>query len=280
MLFGQDNSGGDENGNSDSMIMCSIDNRSKKIKLTTFMRDTKVQIPGYDSGKLTWAYAYGGPALAIQTIESNFGIKIDRYAVVDYDSFKSIVDIMGGVDIELTDDEIGYINWQMYINNQADDRNTITDSAGVVHLNGIEALWYARDRGFYEPEKYPGVVFSGDDWDRTRRQRNFLSTVVSNLKNASLTQIVSIVSEVGPLITTNFKKDEITTLVANSLTYLQYDVEQYCIPPGDLGELWQYNRDGYLGSYIEIIDMDTVRSDLAKFVFENVINNSLSGSDE
>lgn len=279
MLFGQDYAGsGEENGRSDSMIMCSIDNRNKKIKLTTFMRDTKVYIPGYDYGKLNSAYAYGGPALAIQTIESNFGIKIDRYAVVDYDSFKSIVDIMGGVDIELTEDEIGYINFQMYINNQADDRNTITDPAGIVHLNGTEALWYARDRGFYEPDEYPGVVFEGDDWDRTRRQRNFLSTVFGNLKEASLTQIISMVGEVGPLITTNFKKDEITTLVANSLTYLQYDVEQYCIPQGEIGDLWQYNKSDALGSYIEIIDMDRSRNEFAKFVFEDLINTSSSAS--
>lgn len=276
MLFGQDYSDGDANGRSDSMIMCSIDNRHKKIKLTTFMRDTKVYVPGYDYCKLNAAYAYGGPALAIETIESNFGIKIDRYAVVDYDSFKSIVDIMGGVDIELTEDEIGYINFQMYINDQANDRNTITSPAGKVHLNGQEALWYARDRGFYEPEEYPGVVFEGDDWDRTRRQRNFLSTVFGSLKSASLPQIISIVGEVGPLITTNFKKDEITTLVANALTYLKYDVEQYCIPQGELGGLWQYNRTGELGEFIEIIDMDRSRNDFAKFVFEDLIGTTSS----
>lgn len=275
MLFGEDYSSGDENGRSDSMIMCSIDNRHKKIKLTTFMRDTWVNIPGHDYAKLNAAYMYGGPSLAIQTIESNFGIKIDRYAVVDYKSFVSIVDVLGGVDIELTDDEIGYINWQMYINDQADDRNTITDSAGVVHLNGTEALWYARDRGFQD-DNYPGVVFEGDDWDRTRRQRNFLSTVFSSIKGASLPQIISIVGEIGPLVTTNLKKDEITTLVANSLTYLKYDVEQYCIPQGDIGGLWQYNETENHENYIEILDMDIVRNDFAKFTFEDLIDTTSS----
>lgn len=275
MLFGEDYSSGDENGRSDSMIMCSIDNRHKKIKLTTFMRDTWVNIPGHDYAKLNAAYMYGGPSLAIQTIESNFGIKIDRYAVVDYKSFVSIVDVLGGVDIELTDDEIGYINWQMYINDQADDRNTITDSAGVVHLNGTEALWYARDRGFQD-DNYPGVVFEGDDWDRTRRQRNFLSTVFSSIKGASLPQIISIVGEIGPLVTTNLKKDEITTLVANSLTYLKYDVEQYCIPQGDIGGLWQYNKTENQEDYIEILDMDIVRNDFAKFTFEDLIDTTSS----
>lgn len=272
MLFGEDHAEGDANGRSDSMIMCSIDNRHKKIKLTTFMRDSWVNIPDYGYDKLTNAYAYGGAALTIQTIESNFGIKVDRYAVVDYDSFKSIVDVLGGVDIELTDDEIGYINFQMYINDKSGNtpRETITDSAGVVHLNGREALWYARDRGFDDP-KYPGVIFEGDDWARTKRQRNFLNVVFSSLKDASLPQIISIVGEVGPLVTTNFKKDEITTLVAHSLTYLQYDVDQYFVPQGEIGNLWKYSDDPS-NSYIEIIDMNTVRNDFAKFIFEDLID--------
>ncbi len=275
MLFGVDFAKeGEEHSRSDSMIMCSIDNRHKKLKLTTFMRDTWVNIPNHGYDKLTNSYSYGGAALTIQTIESNFGIKIDRYAVVDYESFRSIVDILGGVDIELTQDEIGYINFQMYINDDSGEtpQETITDPPGVVHLNGREALWYARDRGFEDPEKYPGVVFEGDDWDRTRRQRNFLNTVFTSMKDASLPQIISIVSEVGPLITTNFKKDEITTLVANSLKYLQYDVEQYYVPQGELGNLWQYNKDEYENSYIEIIDMNTVRNDFAKFIFEDLID--------
>lgn len=280
MLFGEEKEKGEEHGRTDTMIMLSIDNINKKIKLTTFMRDTFVYIPGYDHGKLNSAYSFGGPALAIQTIESNFGIGIDRYAVVDYESFKKIIDILGGVDIELTEDEIGYINFQMWINDQTDTPTTITDPAGVVHLNGTEALWYARNRGFYEPEKYPGVVFSGDDWDRTRRQRNFLSTTLSSLKSASLDQIIRIAGEIGPYITTNFKKDEITTLLLNSLTYLQYDVEEFSIPNGDLGGNWQYTNDPYYGSCISIIDIDAVRNDFAKFVFEDAVTTNTSSTTE
>ncbi len=278
MLFGEDKTNGEENGRSDTMIMLSIDNRNKKIKLTTFMRDTFVYIPGYDHGKLNSAYQFGGPALAIETIESNFGIKVDRYAVVDYQSFKKIIDIMGGIDIELTEDEIGYINFQMWINDQADTPTTITDPAGVVHLNGTEALWYARDRGFYEPEKYPGIVFSGDDWDRTRRQRNFLSTTMSNLKSASLDQIIRMAGEIGPLITTNFKKDEITTLILNALTYLQYDVEEFSIPNGDLGGNWEYMNDSYYGSCIAITDLDAVRNEFAEFIFEDLVTNTTTSN--
>lgn len=155
MLFGEDSrKAGEEHGRSDTMIMLSIDNRHKKLKLTSFMRDTYVTIPGnnsvgepYGENKLNAAYTLGGPQLTIKTIESNFGINIDRYAVVDFKSFRNIIDILGGVDIELTSEEIDYINWQSYINNQVDTRNELADEPGVVHLNGRQALWYARNRG-------------------------------------------------------------------------------------------------------------------------------------
>lgn len=147
MLFGEDNSNGDKHGRSDTMIMMTIDNNHKKLKLTSFQRDTYVYIPGYGYDKLNASYNYGGAKLSIQTIEANFGIKVDRYAVVDFDSFKKIIDTLGGIDMEVTQDEIDYINYQMYKNNQADTRTTITDAPGTVHLNGQEALWYARNRG-------------------------------------------------------------------------------------------------------------------------------------
>lgn len=98
MLFGEDNAKGEKFGRSDSMIMLSIDNRHKKLKMTSFQRDSYVYVDGYGYDKLTNAYAYGGPKLTIQTIESNFGVKVDRYAVVDYASFIDIIDVLGGID--------------------------------------------------------------------------------------------------------------------------------------------------------------------------------------
>ncbi len=86
MLFGEDNKGEDEHGRTDTMIMMSVDNRHKKIKLTSFQRDTYVYIPGHGNNKINAAYTLGGPKLTIETIEANFGIKVDRYAVVDFDS--------------------------------------------------------------------------------------------------------------------------------------------------------------------------------------------------
>lgn len=280
MVFGED-SGVDsttEYGRSDTMIMVSIDNRHKKIKLTSFMRDMLVNIPcvddaGNDHGldKLNAAYTLGGAELSVKTIESNFGVDIDRYAIVNFQSFKNIIDALGGIDINLTQDEIDYINWQTYINKQSEERYEITAEPGTVHLNGRQALWYARDRG-YEDEEHPEFVVEGDDFDRTSRQRNLMRTLMNELKKASLTDIVKIVNEIGPMVTTNLKKDEITTLVANAMTYLSYDIEEFSLPTGDCYRYGWYNQQ----SVLEIIDMQLMRTQLAKFVFgeETVVANN------
>lgn len=282
MLFGEDNrKDGEEQGRSDTMLMLSVDNRHKKLKLTSFMRDMLVTIPGvndagqsYGLDKLNASYTYGGPELTIKTIESNFGIDIDRYAVVDFESFKNIIDTLGGIDIELTQDEIDYINFQTYINGQSDERYEITDEPGMIHLNGRQALWYSRDRG-YQDESHPEFVVSGDDFDRTARQRNLLRTLMRNLKKANLGQIVNIVGQIGPMITTNLKKDEITTLVANSLTYLSYDFAEYRLPVEGYYQYDWYNDQ----SVLVITDWDATRYEMAKFVFEDSVIQNMPTSD-
>lgn len=266
LLFGADKSN-DGVSRSDSMIMLSIDNRHKKLKLTSFMRDMWVYIPDYGYSKLNHAYAYGGAKLSIATIEQNFGIKIDRYAIVDFNSFKSIIDILGGIDIELSDEEIDYINWQSWKNNQVDTRNELQVPAGIVHLNGRQALWYARNRGDID------AGFSGSDFDRTDRQRKLLRTLASNMKSATLPQIISIVDQIGPLVTTNLKKTEITTLVANSLTYLQYDMVEYRLPSDG-----NYSAESHYGmSTLDIIDWEQERIDLATYIYEELVTDALEG---
>lgn len=275
MLFGEDNSKKTSVsgfGLSDTMIMMSIDNRHKKLKLTSFQRDSYLYIPGHGYNKLNASYTLGGAKLAIQTIEANYGIKVDRYAVVDFESFKEIVDTLGGVDIELTRDEIDYINYQMYKNGQVSEYTTITDEPGIVHLDGKEALWYARNRGLTVGEDGNEIGIDGDDWDRTSRQRKLLETMFNSMKSADLTKIISIVSSVGPLITTNIKKDEITALVSHSLTYLSYDVEQYYVPEEGL---WYYDDkteiNGEITSTIKISDLEKQRIKFASFIFEDLI---------
>ena len=274
MLFGEDNKHEEEHGRTDTMIMLSIDNVHKKLKLTSFQRDTYVYIPGQGYDKINASYTLGGATLSIKTIQANFGVKIDRYAVVDFDSFKDIIDTLGGVEIEVTKDEIEYINYQMYKNGQSNgNRHTITAKPGVIRLNGQEALWYSRNRGLTIGEDGNEIGISGDDWDRTARQRKLLTKMVTDLKGAGLSDIVEIVNKVGPKITTNLKKDEIMGLVSNALTYISYEIKQTYVPKEGL---WYYNNPGddswyVAGSCIHITDMEAQRKALADFVYEDLV---------
>lgn len=265
MLFGADQYG--DAGLSDTMILLSIDNRHEKIKMTSFLRDTYITIPGYYATKLNAAYAFGGAELSIATIEANYGVQVDRYAIVNFETFKEIVDIMGGVDVELTQEEIWYINDQIAQNGQTEYLPYETEP-GMVHLNGQQSLWYARNRGGY----VNGTEYGGSDWDRVERQRNFLNSVIDELKGASLTEIVQIVNAVGPNITTNLKNSEITTLVSGALTYLSYDIEQLSVPTDGT---WGYGYNE-AGSVILVNDWNKVRYDLAKFIYEDSVADAYS----
>lgn len=274
MLFGEDNNQGEKYGRTDTMILMSIDTVHKKLKLTSFQRDTYVYIPGYGYNKINASYTLGGATLSIRTIQSNFGIKIDRYAIVDFDSFKDIIDTLGGVEMEVTQDEIDYINYQMYKNDQSDgNRTTITEKPGLIRLNGQEALWYARDRGLKKGEDGNEIGISGDDWDRTARQRKLLTKMVTDLKGASFGQIVEIVDTIGPKITTNLKVDEILKLSTNALTYIGYQIVQNYVPNEGL---WYYNKPedeswDIAGSCIIISDLEAQSTALAEFVYEDLI---------
>lgn len=279
LLFGQDAHGTSETdkyGRSDTIILLSLDNRHEKIKLTSFQRDTYVTIPGYGDGKLNSAFSLGGVKLSIEMIEANFGIHVDKYACVDFASFREIIEVLGGVDMELTLEEIEYINAQIDVNNQLKYTSFIeydpTKEKQTIHLDGYQALWYARDRGYDSLGGNPEYSFSGDDWDRTARQRNLLTTIVNDLKeNASLTDIVEIVNKVGPLVTTNLKKNDITYLVSNVMTYLNYDMVDSSQP---VEGTWKYAKTDDLQSVILITDWDKVRFDIAKFIYEETVTGS------
>lgn len=155
LLAGVDGNNLDKGNRSDSMMVLTIDEKNNDIRITSLARDTYVQIPGYGEEKLTHAYAYGGPALLLQTIDKNFGLKIDKYAVVSFSSFEKIIDAMGGVEIDVLPKEVSYIQG--------------VDSAGKQTLNGAEALAYSRIR------------YADDAYQRDNRQRTVMQAAYNKL---------------------------------------------------------------------------------------------------
>ena len=275
LLFGQDSKGdGEDYGRSDTMILMSIDNVHNKLKLTSFQRDTYVHIPGLGDDKINAAYSFGGEKKSIETIEANFGIKVDKYATVDFDAFRDIIKILGGVDIELSIEEIQYINAQIEVNGQENVTKKLTYDATkkkqMVHLDGYQALWFARNRGEYQLGGNPEYSFSGDDWDRTQRQRDLLETIIKSLRNdTDITKLVTIANKVGPYVTTNLTKGDITFLLTNMLTYMKYDMEQMSMP---VEGTWRYGTTDDGQSVIVISDWDGARNAMARFIYEDAVS--------
>ena len=274
LIFGQDSKGAnDKYGRSDTTILMSLDNVHKKIKLTSFQRDTYVSIPGYGDNKINAAFTLGGEALSIDTLQTNFGIKVDKYATVDFNSFRKIIKAIGGIDMELNLEEIEYINAQIDVNHQIGKTQYIeydpTKELQTIHLDGYQALWYARDRGADELGGVANYSFSGDDWDRTQRQRKLIEAIIKYMRTkASISDLVAIINEVGPLVTTNLKKNDITFLVSNIMTYIGYDMEQLSIPSEGT---WRYGRTDDGQSVIVIDDWDKARYDLAYFIYQESV---------
>lgn len=223
LLLSLDNYMAGDNGRSDSMMMVSIDTRNEEIKLTSFMRDLYVNIPGYGFSRLNAAYQYGGPSLTMATIEDNFRVDIDRYIIIDFKKFVKIIDAIGGIDIEITEAEAEIIN------NESKEDASLAVSGGMMHLTGKQARMYARIRAI------------DSDFERTNRQRKVVMAAVEKLKNTDILTLNSYLADILGMITTDMTKDEVLGLVANMMSYLNYDISSFRLPAD--GEFYDLTVD-------------------------------------
>ncbi len=206
LLVGQDRREGQGRQRSDSMILCSFNPKNNQLSMISFLRDLYVQIPGYSDNRLNAAYVFGGFPLLTKTLYQNFGVTVDGCVEVDFNGFKTAIDLVGGVDIELTVAEAKIVG----------DGTT----AGVCHLDGEHALMYARIRKI------------DSDFNRTSRQRKVLNAVFKKVKDCSVTEILGLVNELLPIVTTDMSNAQITSLAvkyAPSLASL--GIETYSVPP-------------------------------------------------
>lgn len=193
LLVGQDRRPGESRARSDSMILCSFNKLTKELTLTSFMRDMYVSIPDNGAHKLNASFAWGGFELLNETIQTNFGIRIDGNFSVDFDAFESVIDTIGGVDVYMTATEANYIGWGKY-------------SEGMNHLNGEDALRYSRIRNI-----------GNADFTRTARQQNVINAIVEKCKTLSLVELNNLMEAVLPLLSTNMEKSTILGYAAELL---------------------------------------------------------------
>lgn len=246
-------------GRSDCMMLISIDKNTGTIKQTSFMRDNWFEIPGQGENKLNSAYAFGGADLTKKTIQNTFGIKIDKYVVVDFSTFKDVINTLGGIDVDITSDEAGYVNWQINKNGQAGSVGTISTAGGVTHLNGQQALWLCRDRG--------GGGFSGDDFMRTGRQRKVIQALVDTYKTYTPVKVLATLNVLNDKVKTDLTASDFAWYADRSPKFFKFKFKERCVPQE--GE-WQ-SGTGTGGAWIiQLNDFDKLKSDIQHFIYEDL----------
>lgn len=239
-LFGVDAPGG-ENGRSDSIMIATIDSAHKKLKLTSIMRDSYVNIPGYGLDKINHAYAFGGPQLAIKTLNENFGLNITDFATVNFSSLPIIIDALGGVEINITEEEVSHIPG--------------ISSAGTYNLTGEQALSYSRIR-----------YAEGGDYKRTERQRTVLEALFNKALTLPATSYVSTLDSVLPYIQTNMSSNTILSLGTKVLTSFNGELEQQRFPLDGYSEGQMIN-----GVYYLTFDPETTKQQLMDYIFNDTL---------
>ena len=244
----------EERGNTAVMMIVSLDDNNKRIIMSSFLRDTYTPIPGYYSSKLNAAYGYGGVELLEATLQQDYAINIDRYVIVNFNSFIEIVDAVGGLDLDVSFTEAvamrdpldeqnyylknkqgkGYIDFDQYgkdesytyVDYENDEKlrtyieyNSADDNSIMMHLNGNQSLAYARSR-----------YGCGDDYGRASRQREAIVEMIKKAKGLSFSELDELAEKVASQVRTDINENEVAGLILNAFSYMSYDIDQLQVP--------------------------------------------------
>ncbi|MBS4536641.1 LCP family protein [Clostridium sp. D2Q-14] len=227
-----------ERGRSDAIMILTVDDKHNKLKLSSIMRDSYVNIDGKGQDKINHAYAYGGPELAIKTINQNFNLNIKDYATVNFSTLPKIIDVVGGIEIDIKDYEVSRAG---------------VSNAGLQTLNGEQALKYSRIR-------YAG----NGDFERTERQRTVLMSLFDKVKSRSLSSNITLANEILPMVKTNLSNSKIIGIGTDVLTNGSIVLETERFP-----------KDGYHddqkidGVYYLAFDEEATIQQMHDYIFED-----------
>ena len=256
LLIGVDARDLDEPCRSDSMIIATLDNNNKKVKLTSLFRDTLVDIPGHGEAKLNSAYMLGGPELLMKTVKETYNVNIDKYIIINFWGFETIVDYIGGIEVDVKDYQLEELN--KYIGESTGGNDCPVEKAGIQTLNGKQALSYARIR-----------YNVGDEYERTDRQREVIFKVIEKLQNTKPSKYLGVMNTMLEYIKTNIDPLEALNMAYTIYKFPSLDVEQLQIPLVALSETRNYKE---LGS-VFLMDRLQNASILYNFIYENIYPN-------
>ncbi len=241
--------------NTDSMMIASINSNKKTVKLVSLMRDTYVSIPGWKSTKLNAAYAKGGAALLIKTIEENYKLHIDAYASVNFESFEKIVDSIGGVTVELGKEEAKYLRRTNYISNP--EYRTV--KSGVNTLNGNQLLGYCRVR------KVKTLGGANNDYGRTVRQRRAINAIFDKVKSQNIFKTARQANKWMGYVTTNISKAQIEDMISTVMENRINTIDTLRLPVDGMFN----DPKSYQGvTYPLVLDWDKNIDELYRFLYE------------
>ena len=243
LLMGIDTEDSSASTRSDAMVLISIDSVHKKIKLTSFLRDMYVKVPGHGETKLTHACSYkdGGPQLTRDSIELNFGVKIDGYAKIGYDIFRDVIDAVGGITVA----KINQTEAKALRNEHVD-----IEPGENIHLDGKQALAYCRIR------------YGQTDFQRTERQRETIMLVLDKMKKMNPIKLLNLAASVASRINCSLPKSELITLAFKVIPCLLGSVEQTQIPTDGA---WNYGTRG--GMSVILVNFEKNREFLSEWIY-------------
>lgn len=254
----------DNAANTDTMIVASINTKDNTLKLLSFMRDLYIDIEGHSKDRLNSVYSKGGIQLLYDTIDSNFGVSLDGYLLVNFEAFEQIVDILGGVNVTLTKAEAEYLNYHNYISNP-EYRNVVEGEQLMV---GNQVLGYCRIRKV-------STGTESNDFGRTQRQRNVLQSIVSKLKSKNIISLAFLLDDILSTvhITTDITKSDFKDYLTIGMDLNLDNIETLRIPmDGDYRNL-KIPNGKYYKAVLEIKDLEKSKEIIKSFLNPGLKNN-------
>ena len=253
VIFGVDEPTGTP-GRSDTIMIATIDGNNDTLKLTSIMRDSYVNIPGYGMNKINAAYAFGGPQLALKTINENYGMNLKYYVTENFTTLPKLVNMMGGITVKLSEAEVKAMNAPQWQLNQIFHANAAYIKTPGTHLlNGIQAMAYARIRD--------GV---GGDYARTFRQRAIMQQLYTKIRALNVTEVPGVIDGLLPTIQTNLTNTQIFSMGADVLKMGTPQIEQGRLPLNS-----ESHGEIISGQWYLVFNQQKTNQRLHDFIFEN-----------